>query len=161
MSCSAVNLTPLLHIIGTSKRPLLLLIWALLVTVATIFTISLISCVDLLIILLPQGPLATGLKESSLSLRSLYAYIYDCEQISHCLGLLHGDILHGLDITDPVVESIDDLNVLDVWDSIPSIAEALYIVPEALIVLLFDSLQGHIGRWTLVRALEVPDEHGT
>jgi hypothetical protein len=70
-------------------------------------------------------------------------------------------ISSSLDITDPVTESIDDLDVLDVWDSILSIGEVLYIVPKALIVLLFDSLQGLSGRWTLVRALEVPNEHGT
>jgi hypothetical protein len=59
------------------------------------------------------------------------------------------------------VESIDDPNVLDVQDSIPVIAEVLHIIPETLIMLLFDSLQGLCGRWVLIRALEVPDEHGT
>jgi hypothetical protein len=161
MSCDVVNLTPLLYVIGMSERPLLLLIRGLLAMVATIFMISPVSCVDLLIILFPQGPLVVGLKELSLRFESLYEYVCDCEQITHHLGLLHGDLLHSLDITDPVTESIDDLDVLDVWDSILSIGEVLYIVPKALIVLLFDSLQGLSGRWTLVRALEVPNEHGT
>jgi hypothetical protein len=46
-----------------------------------------------------------------------------CEQIGHHLGLFHGDLLHRLDITDPVVEGINDLNVLDVRDSVPGIAK--------------------------------------
>jgi hypothetical protein len=74
-----VILTPLLCVIGTLKRPLLLLIRQLLAMVTVIFTISLVSCVDLPVILLPQGPLAVGLKESSSGLRSLYAYVCDYE----------------------------------------------------------------------------------
>ncbi len=91
----------------------------------------------------------------------LYAHISDCEQISHRLGLFHGDLLHSLDIADPVVEGIDDLDVLDVRDSVPGVAEIFHVVPETLIMLLPDGLQSLCCRWTLVRALKVPDEHGT
>jgi hypothetical protein len=138
--------------------------------ISAIFTISLISDVDLPIFFLFREPLAAGLKKSNPGLGSLYAYICNCEQISMAMPLcihlqlradLHGDLLHSLDITDPVAESIDDLNVLDVRDSIPSIAEVLYVVLETLIVLLLDNLQGLSGRRTLVLALEVTDEHGT
>jgi hypothetical protein len=59
------------------------------------------------------------------------------------------------------MEGIDDLNVLNVRRIIPGIAEIFYIVPETFIMLLTDYLQGLCCRWMLVRALEVPDEHGT
>jgi hypothetical protein len=36
-----------------------------------------------------------------------------------------------------------------------------YVVSEALIMLLLDGLQSLYSRWTLVCALEVPDEYGT
>jgi hypothetical protein len=52
---SAVNLTPLLRIIRTSKRPLLFLLRGLLTaksTVSSVPTITPVSCVDLVIILL-------------------------------------------------------------------------------------------------------------
>jgi hypothetical protein len=65
-------------------------------------------------------------------LGSLYAYIYDCDQIGRRLGLLHGDFLLSLEIVDPVVEGVDDLDVLDVWDGIPSIAETFHIVRRFL-----------------------------
>jgi hypothetical protein len=32
---------------------------------------------------------------------------------------------------------------------------------ETLIMPLLDGLEGLCGRWTLIGALEVPDEHGT
>jgi hypothetical protein len=66
-----------------------------------------------------------------------------------------------LDIANPVAEGVDDLNVLDVRDIIPSVEEAFHVVPEALIRLLLNTLQGLYSRWTLVCTLEVPDEHGT
>jgi hypothetical protein len=53
---SAVNLTPLLHVIGTSKRPLPFLLRVLLATVSavpSVLVIALISYVDLTIFLLP------------------------------------------------------------------------------------------------------------
>jgi hypothetical protein len=59
------------------------------------------------------------------------------------------------------MEGIDDLDVLDVRDNIPGIAEMLHVVPKTLIMLLPDGLQGLCCRWSLVCALEVPDEHGT
>jgi hypothetical protein len=37
----------------------------------------------------------------------------------------------------------------------------LDIITETLIMLLLDGLEGLGGRWTLIGALEVPDEHGT
>jgi hypothetical protein len=97
----------------------------------------------------------------SLGLESLYTYISDCEQISHHLGFLHGYLFHSLDITDTIVEGVDDPNVLDVQDGISGIAETLDVVTETLIMLLLDGLEGLSSRWTLVCALEVLDEHGT
>jgi hypothetical protein len=73
----------------------------------------------------------------------------------------HGDLLNGLDVTHPVVKGIDDPNVLVVWDSVLGVAETFHIVPKALIMLLLDCLQGFSYRWTLVRTLELPNEHGT
>jgi hypothetical protein len=35
------------------------------------------------------------------------------------------------------------------------------IIMETLIVLLLDGFESLSGRWTLIGALEVPDEHGT
>jgi hypothetical protein len=59
------------------------------------------------------------------------------------------------------MEGIDDLNVLDVRDSVPGITKMFHIIPKVFIMLLLDSLQGlRCGR-TLVCALEVLDEHGT
>jgi hypothetical protein len=46
---------------------------------------------------------------------------------------------------------------LDVWDDIFGVAEKFYTVPETLIMLLCDGLQGLSSRWMLIRALEVPD----
>jgi hypothetical protein len=108
-----------------------------------------------------EGPLAAGLKESSLGLGCLDACVHDYEQNSHCLMFLHGDLLHGLDVADSVTEGIDDLDILDVRDSIPSIAKMFHIVLEALIMLLPDGLESLSSRWTLVCALEVPNEHDT
>jgi hypothetical protein len=59
------------------------------------------------------------------------------------------------------MESINNLDVLDVWDAISSIAETLDIITETLIMLLLDGLEGLSGKWTLIGALEVSDEHGT
>jgi hypothetical protein len=59
------------------------------------------------------------------------------------------------------VEGVDDLDDLDVRDSIPDIAEMFHVVPKALIMLLSNSLESLNSRWTLVYALEVLDEHGT
>jgi hypothetical protein len=59
------------------------------------------------------------------------------------------------------VEGIDDLNVLDVWDNVLSIAETFYIIPEALIMLLLDGLQCFSHTRILIHALKVIDECGT
>jgi hypothetical protein len=124
----------------------------------TVFMISLVSCVDFpIVLLLLHGPLAMGLKKSSLGLTSLNAYVGNCEQIGHRPGLLHGDLLHSFDIVDPIPEDIDDLDVLDVRDSVPGIAETFYVVPKTLIILLLDGLQGLSSRWMLVCTLKVPD----
>jgi hypothetical protein len=59
------------------------------------------------------------------------------------------------------MEGVNNLNVLDVWDVISGIAETFDIITETLIVLLLDGLECLGCRWTLIGALEVPDEHGT
>jgi hypothetical protein len=38
------------------------------------------------------------------------------------------------------VEGIDNLDVLDVWDDVPGIAEMFHVVSEALIMLMLDAL---------------------
>jgi hypothetical protein len=50
---------------------------------------------------------------------------------------------------------------MDVRDVISGIADTFDIITETLIVLLLDGLEGLSGRWTLIGALKVPDEHGT
>jgi hypothetical protein len=114
--------------------------------VSVIFVISLVHCVDFLIVLLLRGPLA--------------AYASDYTQMDHHSELLHGDLLHSFDVTDSIKESIDDLDVLDVQDDVPGIAKMFYVTPEALIMLLLDGLQSLSSRWTFVCTLEVPNEHG-
>jgi hypothetical protein len=59
------------------------------------------------------------------------------------------------------VEDIYDLDVLDVRDNIPGVAKMFHVVSKALIMLLLDVFQSLNSRWTLIRALEVSDEHGT
>jgi hypothetical protein len=59
------------------------------------------------------------------------------------------------------MEGVKNLDVLHVRDAIFGIAETLDIITVTLIVLLLDGLEGLGGRWTLIGALEVPDEHGT
>jgi hypothetical protein len=54
--------------------------------------------------------------------------------------LLHGSLLHSLDVSDSVVKDVDDLDILDIWDSVPGIAERIHVVPKALIMLLPDGL---------------------
>jgi hypothetical protein len=76
-------------------------------------------------------------------------------------GLLHLYLFHGFEIADAISEGVNNLDVLDVWDVISGITEMLNIITETLIVLLLDGLEGLGGRWTLIGALEVPDEHGT
>jgi hypothetical protein len=45
-------------------------------------------------------------------------------------------------VADPVVEGIDDLDVLDVWDSVLGIVEIFHVVLETFIMLLPHGLQG-------------------
>jgi hypothetical protein len=160
-----MDLTPLLYIIRATERPLFFLIGWLLTTIPTISAVLAvfpIGHVDLpIVVLLLWGPLATGLKESSPSLGCLDTCVHDCKQIGHHLGFLHCDLIHGVDVADSVVEVVDDLDVPDVRDSIPGVAKMFHIVQEALIMLLSDGLESLSSRWTLIRALEVLDEHGT
>jgi hypothetical protein len=97
---STIDLAPLLCIDRAMERYLLLLIIRLLLAISTISTISVISkigCVDLPIVLLfLWGPLVTWFKESSSGLENINAYVSNYEQISHCLGLLHCDLLNSL-----------------------------------------------------------------
>jgi hypothetical protein len=124
-----MDLTPLFCVVRVKERPLLLLIGGLLLVVSTISMISSVSHVDFLVILLLfRGPRATGLKKSSLSFISLNAYVSDCEQIDHCSRLLHGDLLHSLDVADSIVKGIDDLDVLDIRDGIPGVVEIFHVV---------------------------------
>jgi hypothetical protein len=51
------------------------------------------------------------------------------------------------------MEGIDDVNVLDIRYSIPSIVEMFHVIPEAFIMLLLDDLQGFYCKWTHVHAL--------
>jgi hypothetical protein len=78
--------------------------------------------------------------------------------MSHHVGLLHGDLLDSLEITDPIVEGINDNNIRHVWDSVPGIAYIFIVLLETLIMLLLDSLQGFWSGGMLVCAWEVPDE---
>jgi hypothetical protein len=52
------------------------------------------------------------------------------------------------------MEIIDDLDVLDVRDSVCDIAEIFHVVLEAFIMLLLDGLQGFCCRQTLIHALD-------
>jgi hypothetical protein len=101
------------------------------------------------------------LQKLSLGFESLYAYIGDREQISHHFGLLHGYLFHSFNITDPIMQGINYLDVLDVRDVASGIAETLDIITESLMMLLLDGLKGLSSRRTLIGALEVPNEHGT
>jgi hypothetical protein len=76
-------------------------------------------------------------------------------------GLLHGYLFHSFIIANAITEGINNLNVLDVWDTISGNAEMLDIITETLIMLLLDGLEGLSSRQTLVGALEVPNEYGT
>jgi hypothetical protein len=78
--------------------------------------------------------------EPNSGLTGLNAYIGNCKQINNYFGLLHGDLLNNFDIANPIMKSIDDLDVLDVRDSIPCVAEMFHVVSEAFIMLLLDGL---------------------
>jgi hypothetical protein len=53
------------------------------------------------------------------------------------------------------MEGIDNFDIMDAWDSVLRIAEMFHVVPSALIMLLFDSLQSFSCGRTHVCALEV------
>jgi hypothetical protein len=168
MPYGAMDLTPLLCVVRAIERPLLLLVYGLLLmipaipTIPAITVVPMISSVGLPIVLsFLCGPLATSFMEPGSSLRGLNAYFNDYKQIGHHLWLLHGNLLNCLKIADPVTEGIDDLIVLDVRDSVPGIAEIFHVLPDAFIMLLLNGLQGLSCRWMLIRTLKVSDEHGT
>jgi hypothetical protein len=153
-----MDLAPLLCVIRATERPLLLLIRGLLLvvfaisTTSVIPTISPVSCVDFsVVLLLLQGSLAMRLKKSSPGFGSLNTCVCNCKHIDHCLGLLHGNVLHSLDRV-PSVAGIT---------SVPGVVEIFHVVPKDLIILLLDGSQSLSSRWVLVRALEVLNEHGT
>jgi hypothetical protein len=132
-----MDLAPLLCVDWATERPLVLLIHVLLLTISAISIILMIGCINLLIVLLflPWWPLVTWFKEPGSGLRGLNAHIGNREQIVHCSRLFHGDSLNGLDIADSVVEDVDDLNAMNVRDSIPSIVETFHVILHALIML--------------------------
>jgi hypothetical protein len=78
--------------------------------------------------------------------------------MGHRFRLLHGDFLNSFDIADLIMEGIDDFDVLDVRDSV---AKMFHVIPEVLIMLLLNSLQGLSCGRMLVCARKVPDEYGT
>jgi hypothetical protein len=125
-----------------------------------VFLIYSFCGVDLPVIPFSQWPLATRLQKSSPGFGMLYAYIGDREQINHRFGLLHGYLFHSFNITDAIMEDVNDFDVLDVWDAISGIVETLDIITETLIMLLLNGLEGLDNRRTLIGALKVPDEHG-
>jgi hypothetical protein len=99
--------------------------------------------------------LVMWVKEWDSGLWGLNTDVCDHQQTSHNFRLLHGDFLDSLDVTHPILEGIDDLNVLHIRDSVSSVSEIFHIILEALIMLLLDGLQGFSRGW----ALEVADEH--
>jgi hypothetical protein len=105
--------------------------------------------------------MAPRLKKSSPSFGAFYAYIGNREQVGHRFELLHRYLFHAFEIADAISEGVNNLDVLDVWDVVSGIAEMLDIITETHVVLLLDGLEGLSGRWTLIGALEVPDEYGT
>jgi hypothetical protein len=150
--------------IGASEGSPFLLIWVLFSTVAVssaVLLISLFRGVDLPIIPSSWCPLASRLQKLSPGFGSFYAYISDREQIVHHFELLHCYLFHSFKIADAIMEGVNNLDVLNIQDVISGIAETLDIIMETLIMLLLDGLEGLGGRWTLIGALKVPDEHGT
>jgi hypothetical protein len=139
-----MDLTPLLCIIRVMEQ-LLLLLCGLPLRMSAIFvasTIPMICSIDLSIILLflSWWALVMWFKELDSGLGGLNANVNNYKHISHHFRLFHGNLFHGLDITDSIAEGIDDFNVQDVWDSVPGIAETFHIVSEAFIMLLLDGL---------------------
>jgi hypothetical protein len=50
-------------------------------------------------------------------------------------------ISSSLVIADPVTKDIDDLDVLNVRDSIPDVVEMFHIIPKTFLMFLSDGLQ--------------------
>jgi hypothetical protein len=125
--------------------------------------IPVIRCVDLpiFLLLLLWGSIVSWIKEPGSGLRDLNANVCYCQQIGHRFRLLRGNLLDSLNIVDPITEGTNELDVLDVLDSVPGIAKIFHIIPKALIGLLLDSLQGFSSGGTLACALKVPNEHDT
>jgi hypothetical protein len=164
MSIGAMDLAPLLCIVGASEGSPFLLIGVLFSTIAVSFAILLISSfhgVDLPIIHSSWWPLALRLQKLSPGFGSFYAYIGNGEQIGYRFRLLYRYLLHDFEIIDAISEGVNNFDVLDIRDAISGIVETLDIITETLIMLLLDGLEGLGGRWTLIGGLEVPDEHGT
>jgi hypothetical protein len=130
-----MDLTPLLGIGGALELPSFLLIGML--------SIPVIGSVDLAVfmLLLLQRPLVLSIKESSSGLIGLDALVSYCQQIDHNFWLLHGDLLNSPDVGDPIMEVVDDLNVLDVHNSISSIVEMFHVISNTFIMFLFSSFQ--------------------
>jgi hypothetical protein len=101
------------------------------------------------------------LQKSSPGFGSLYAYIGDREQISHSFELLHGYLFHSFNIADAITEGVNNLNVLDVRDTVSDIAETLDIIMKTLIMLLLDGLEGLGSKRMLIGVVKVPNEHDT
>jgi hypothetical protein len=57
------------------------------------------------------GPLVTCVKELASGLRCLDALICYCQQVSHDFWLLHGDLLNSLDLSDPVTDAPDEVEL--------------------------------------------------
>jgi hypothetical protein len=91
----------------------------------------------------------------------IVAYIGNREEIGHCFELLHCYLFHSFEIANAITEDVNNLDVLDVRDAISGIASTLDIITETFIMLLLDGLEGLCGRWMLIDALKIPDEHGT
>jgi hypothetical protein len=101
------------------------------------------------------------LQKSSPGFGSFYAYIGNHEQIDHRFGLLHCYLLYSFEIADAIMEGVNNLDVLDVQDVVSGIAKMFDIITETLVMLLLNGLEGLSGRWMLIGALKVLDEHGT
>jgi hypothetical protein len=111
MSYGAIDFTPLFCISNSSEQSFLLRISRLLLAVFAIPTICYIDFPIILQLLL-CGPPVMRFKEPSSGFRGLDAHASDCQTIDHRFRLFHGNLLHSLDVADPITESIDDLDVL-------------------------------------------------
>jgi hypothetical protein len=81
-------------------------------------------------------------------------------KLATVLGFFHSDLLNSLHIANPITKGINDLDILYIRDSVPSIVEMFHVVMEVFIMLLLDGLQGFSFRRMFVCTLKVFDEHG-